>query len=375
MKYRRSEKSTDLEAKNQQNGNVNIKGKRVALEAKVEQRDTDVKGKRIALETEINQRDEAIKGKLTALDAENQKLRDEVIKFEEQYNKYRELTTLHCKFPNIKIPENVKSVIKKCKLDKILDAESSESCLSLVDSLSNQVTELEAENTMLKKEKAEWMSYSDYLDQEKDNFNGNIPNEFYKVLVDRRIENNILQEEMINIKKQMINKELIVSENENKVNKLRIERVQVIEYLLRRYKKELEQAQSNHKVNPNMIKILKCIEELQKLIYGLEDQNYKLLKKTMSLHVNKPKNTKSDEIFLKTINELQNENGSLQKNEAILKDTIFTVKNENSQKIKHLQNTTRNNHMENNDGVIANVIPTQSFMNLEYENKQLIEKY
>ncbi|RIA99865.1 hypothetical protein C2G38_2237044 [Gigaspora rosea] len=33
-----------------------------------------------------------------------------------------------------------------------------------------------------------------------------------------------------------------------------------------------------------------------------------------------------------------------------------------------------NNHMENNDGIIANIIPTQSFMNLENENKQLIEK-
>ncbi|CAG8817459.1 5615_t:CDS:2, partial [Gigaspora rosea] len=117
-------------------------------------------------------------------------------------------------------------------------------------------------------------------------------------------------------------------------NKLRIERIQVIEYLLRRYKKELEQAQSNRnqkledqyncsKVNPNTIKILKRIEELHELIYGLEDQNYKLLKKTMFLHVNVPKNTKSDEIFLKIINELQNGNGSLQKNEAILKDTIF----------------------------------------------------
>ncbi|RIB01448.1 hypothetical protein C2G38_1001215 [Gigaspora rosea] len=111
------EKST----KNQQNGNVNIKGKRVALEAEVEQRDTDVKGKRIALETEINQRDEDIKGKLTALDAENQKLRDKVIEIEQQYNKYQELTTLYCKFPNNQIPENVKIVIKKCKLDKILD--------------------------------------------------------------------------------------------------------------------------------------------------------------------------------------------------------------------------------------------------------------
>ncbi|CAG8799100.1 19270_t:CDS:2, partial [Gigaspora rosea] len=232
------EKST----KNQQNGNVNIKGKRVALEAEVEQRDTDVKGKRIALETEINQRDEDIKGKLTALDAENQKLRDKVIEIEQQYNKYQELTTLYCKFPNNQIPENVKIVIKKCKLDKILDtleknnndladrlqylvsniqvlqnkAKSSESCLSLVESLSNQVTELEAENTMLRKEKVKWMSYSDYLDQEKDSFNGNIANEFYKVLVDRRIEINILQEEMINIKKQIINKELMVSENENK---------------------------------------------------------------------------------------------------------------------------------------------------------------
>ncbi|CAG8817366.1 20393_t:CDS:2, partial [Gigaspora rosea] len=115
-------------------------------------------------------------------------------------------------------------------------------------------------------------------------------------------------------------------------NKLRIERIQVIEYLLRRYKKELEQTQSNHnqkledkyncsKVNPNTIKSLKCIEELQELIYGLEDQNYKLLKKTM---FNEPKNTKSDEIFLKVvIDELKNGNGSLQKNEAILKDTIF----------------------------------------------------
>ncbi|CAG8790808.1 7956_t:CDS:2, partial [Gigaspora rosea] len=96
------------------------------------------------------------------------------------------------------------------------------------------------------------------------------------------------------------------------------------------------------KVNPNMIKILKCIEELQE-----------------------------------SMNKLQNENGSLQKNEAILKDTIFAVKNENSQlleKIKQLQKTTMNNHMENNDGVIANVIPTQRFMNLENENKQHIEK-
>ncbi|RIB01447.1 hypothetical protein C2G38_1001216 [Gigaspora rosea] len=256
---------------------------------------------------------------------------------------------------------------------------------------------------MLRKEKVKWMSYSDYLDQEKDSFNGNIANEFYKVLVDRRIEINILQEEMINIKKQIINKELMVSENENKIkqlminyesmeneyaselevskkmktllkeevelltkilksyeenqqycsNKLRIERIQVIEYLLRRYKKELEQTQSNHnqkledkyncsKVNPNTIKSLKCIEELQEFI-----------------------------------NELQNGNGSLQKNEAILKDTIFAVKNENSQlleQLKQLQKTTMNNHMENNVGIIANVIPTQSFMNLENENKQLIEK-
>ncbi|RIB23084.1 hypothetical protein C2G38_2033038 [Gigaspora rosea] len=115
------EKSTDLEATNQQNRNVNIKEKRVALEAEVEQRDKEVKGKRIALEAEINQRDENIKEKLTALDAENQKLRDKVIRIEEQYNKYRELTTLYYKFPNIQIPEDVKSVIKKCKLDKILD--------------------------------------------------------------------------------------------------------------------------------------------------------------------------------------------------------------------------------------------------------------
>ncbi|RIB01449.1 hypothetical protein C2G38_2127622, partial [Gigaspora rosea] len=33
-----------------------------------------------------------------------------------------------------------------------------------------------------------------------------------------------------------------------------------------------------------------------------------------------------------------------------------------------------NNHVENNDEVISNIIPTQSFMNLENENKQLIEK-
>ncbi|CAG8828549.1 18472_t:CDS:2, partial [Gigaspora rosea] len=91
---------------------------------------------------------------------------DKVIRIEEQYNKYRELTTLYCKFPNIQIPEDVKSVIKKCKLDKILDtleknnndladrlqylvsnlqvlqnkAESSESCLTHVESLSHQVT-------------------------------------------------------------------------------------------------------------------------------------------------------------------------------------------------------------------------------------------
>lgn len=61
-------------------------------------------------------------------------------------------------------------------------------------------------------------------------------------------------------------------------------------------------------------------------------------------------------------------NGSLQKNEAILKDTIFAVKSENCQlleKLKQLQKATMNNHIENNDEVIANVMPTQSFMNLE----------
>ncbi|CAG8781998.1 45815_t:CDS:2, partial [Gigaspora margarita] len=275
-----------------------------------------------------------IKGELTVQDAEHQNLRDKVIRIEEQYNKYRELTP--------------------------------------------QVTELEAENTVLKKEKAEWMSYSDYLDQEKNSFNGNLPYEFYKVLVARRVENNILQEKMNDLERQVIRGDSFISENESKIkqlnnnyesmkteytselevskrvktllkeevellmeilksyeekqqycsNRLRIDRVQVIEYLLRRYKKELEQAQSNHNqkfedqyncsnVNPNTIKILQCIEELQELM----SENSQLL-----------------------------------------------------EKLKQLQKTTMNNHIENNDEVIANVIPAQSFMNLENENKQLIEK-
>ncbi|CAG8479319.1 33378_t:CDS:10 [Gigaspora margarita] len=289
-------KSTDLEAKNQQKRNGIIKGKRVALEAEVEQKDED------------------IKGKLTVIDAENQILRDKVIRIEERYNKYRELTTLYCKSPNIKIPEDVKKILDTLEknnndlADRLQDlvshiqvlknkAESSESCLPLVESLSHQVTELEAENTMLKKEKTE-------------------------CIVSRRIENNILQENMNELEKQVISKDSIISENEKSYeekqqyysNRLRIERVQVIEYLLRRYKKELEQAQSNHnhtledqynsfKVIPNTIKILQCIEELQE-----------------------------------SINELQNEkNGSLQKNEAILKDTIFVVKKQNQRLSKILK--------------------------------------
>ncbi|CAG8824848.1 14930_t:CDS:2 [Gigaspora margarita] len=195
------------------------------------------------------------------------------------------------------------------------------------------------------------MSYSDYLDQEKDSFNGYLPYEFYKVLVARRIENNILQENMKDLEKHMISRDSIISENESIVKQLNnnyesmknaytseLEVSKRMKPLLKE-KKKLKQAQSNHnqkledkyncsKVTPNTIKTLQCIEDFKNsFLFNIIVENALL---TIML-------------FFRAINELQNENGSK------IKDMIFAVKSKNNQlleKLKQLQKTTMNNHIE-----------------------------
>ncbi|CAG8731250.1 1085_t:CDS:2, partial [Cetraspora pellucida] len=252
-------------------------------------------------------------------------------------------------------------------------------------------------------------SYSDYLEQEKDEINMELPYKFYKELTLRRIEINTLQENVRCLEQKIMDKDTIISENElnimqlnskyklmmdNFIGKFEIskrmkillyeeiellteilksyeeeqylktghnERVQVIERLLIKYKKELEQAQSNYNqklkdqyyssgIDLHVDEILYRIEELQSIICNLKNENASLLKQTISLrrdNVYDPKDVKLiklNENLSKSllIDELKTENLTLQKHEAVLKNTIFAVKSENNQllaKLKQLQKT------------------------------------
>ncbi|CAG8822042.1 16519_t:CDS:2, partial [Cetraspora pellucida] len=149
--------------------------------------------------------------------------------------------------------------------------------------------------------------------------------------------------------------------------------VQVIERLLIKYKKELEQAQSNYnqrlKDQYYSSKIDLHVDKILYLICNLENENASLLKQTISLrrdNIYDPKDVeliKLNENLSKTIDELKNE-----------KDTIFAVKSENNQLLAKLKQLQKTNHTTQTIGdtnsTIIDVIPTQSFRNLE-ENKQL----
>ncbi|CAG8821709.1 11558_t:CDS:2, partial [Dentiscutata erythropus] len=153
-------------------------------------------------------------------------------------------------------------------------------------------------------------------------------------------------------------------EKQHRSNRQRIGRVQVIEDLLIKYKKELEQVHSNYnqkledqyccsEINLHANEILYQIEKLQIIIHNLENENANLLKETISLQQNNfhgPKDVelnKSNEPLSKTIDELQDENLLLQKHESVLKDTMLAVKSENTQlleKLKQLQKTIKDSH-------------------------------
>ncbi|CAG8586193.1 2966_t:CDS:10 [Gigaspora rosea] len=186
-------------------------------------------------------------------------------------------------------------------------------------------------------------------------------------------------------------------------------------------------------INLRTVEVLRRNEELQAIIYDLRNENVNLQKETTSLQmqinvleqkdlkVHSSELIKQNEILQETINELKNENLSLQKHTssldqqvfvlekavgrgeynrettrvlelkdnpssrdyAIRQSTLDALKTENSQllaKLKELQKTLENNHttqvetIDGTDDTAIDVIPIQSFTNLENENKQLLEQ-
>ncbi|CAG8728383.1 11032_t:CDS:2, partial [Dentiscutata erythropus] len=194
-----------------------------------------------------------------------------------------------------------------------------------------------------------------------------------------------------------------------------------------------EDQASSSEINFRTVEVLRRNEELQAIIYDLKNENVNLQKEITSLQmqitvleqkdlkIHSSELIKQNEILQETINELKNENLSLQKHAssldqqvfalekavgrgeynrettrvlelkdnpssrdyAIRQSTLDALKTENSQllaKLKELQKMLENNHatqVETIDGTYSNiidVIPTQSFTNLENENKQLLEQ-
>nr|CAG8636934.1 1271_t:CDS:10 [Entrophospora candida] len=86
-----------------------------------------------------------------------------------------------------------------------------------LSTLRKKAAVLEAENTLLKNEKTEWLSY---LDQEKDKLNVNSPYSLCKELASRRTEIQMLKARIQNFDEQLKSKDSEISEKEAKIKQI-----------------------------------------------------------------------------------------------------------------------------------------------------------
>ncbi|RHZ53798.1 hypothetical protein Glove_437g42 [Diversispora epigaea] len=213
------------------------------------------------------------------------------------------------------------------------------------------------------------------------------------------------------------------------------EHIQVLEKMLSEYKKELEVTLETVKVEKtesynsaetgfHSAQILQRNEELQSINFTLENENANLKKEIFSLKnqisvleqdelkIHSAELIKQNELLQETIKELKNENASLKKEVssldqqvvslqqavgrgeynrectkllemkenpstteyAIRRSALQALKTENQQLLERLKSHLKHDKELEEDYDENNVIPIQSFFNLEGENNQLIEQ-